>query len=206
MVENPKFFGSYYGASYYISDEKAYIKKFSTSNEILLLNVGYKYSNDINNFFDSLDTIKTVCEFYSDVKQQELLNILKYSKILINILFGTSTIIDIDDGFVIFLKDNNVDDNTIKFIIFIIKINNSKKYEPSRISVRSIEKPLTLLLKYIFIPFKIDGLICNNMYNSNSICHVINKLYKNADSNTCVPTEICIFNPKNSLKFIKFVR
>ena len=156
-------------------------------------------------FFNSIDTFKIVSSFYNDVDQQEIKKMLKYSNILVNILFGTTEYIDANDDFYLFLEKNNAENKTIKFIKFLINLINSKKYTPSRISIRSIENPLTNLLKYLLIPFKIDGLLCNNKYDINSICHAINKLYKDDVANTCVTTEICIFNPRESLKFIKFI-
>ena len=38
IVKNPKFFGSYYASSHYISESESYIKKFSTTKELKLLN------------------------------------------------------------------------------------------------------------------------------------------------------------------------
>jgi hypothetical protein len=80
----------------------------------------------------------------------------------------------------------------------------------SRSSLRVIDKYIVKeFYKYSYL-LNIDGIVITDNYikyhseNKNLICKYINAFNAINNSESCIPTEFCIFNPKQNLKLLDF--
>ena len=197
----PRFYGTKESASKYIHNGE-YLKRYTTMRELILLNI----SNDddtVNKhiliFFKNL--ITEMPQFDLDIKM---------CIILLQICFGLISGAYDNMGLSVrevseyFLKDG-IDFSDIR--IFFEFIHSMLKGEaiPSRCSIKVFDKLLMRTLKKILKPLKIDGIFYiqpeKDINEKKLLCETANKYYK---ENTCVPTEIVIFDSANDLGGVEF--
>lgn len=190
----PKFYGTYESATEYIKNGN-YLKRYTTIKELTLLDI----SNDNN--------IENTINFFKNLKYDENELIIKMSIIMLQILFGQieiNTKVDkmglTDDLISDYFLKNNISNENIKIFLKIINdVIVKDNISPSRCSIRSLDQLLMMNLKILLSSFKIDGIfyVYKMKYNNKtSLCRIVNKYY---NGNTCVPSEICIFNPSEVL-------
>lgn len=203
---SPKFYGTYTSASQYV-EENDYFKRYSTMKTLRLL----KLTNDKNN-------CKAVLNFFINVilENETKKTDTKIAIILLQVLFG---IIEeklnkfdlTNDVITKYFLANGIDDKTIKLLLIIIDDLKSSNTEtiPSRCSMRPLDKFLMKTLKKLLVEYEIDGTYYFQLpsYNEikdlpNLLCNKVNSSYE--FGSTCVPSEICIFNPSVSLGGVIF--
>jgi len=196
LSKSPKFYGTKESAMEYIVNGN-YLKRYKTMKKLTLLNISA--GNNVKNIIDFFMNF-----LLKHQKLQKMLLDVKISFIIIQALFGiveNNRIhkLDLNDNDITnYFKTKKISDVTTKLFLKIIN-HIIKKTVPSRCSIRSIDKLLMNNLMNILLFMKIDGVYyINTATGGNLLCKEVNKYYKkNVES--CVPTEICIFNPGNNL-------
>lgn len=201
---SPKFYGTHNSASLYVKNDE-YLKRYSTVKSLRLL----KLTNDATN-------TKSILNFFTNVvlQKETRKTDIKISIILIQILFG---IVDkklekmdlSSDIISTYLKSNGISDTIVELFIKVVEDleNENSMTIPSRCSIRPLDKLLMKLLKKYLEEYEIDGTYYfpSDSYQDPKIkespdllCNKIDNNCENCGS-TCVPSEICIFNPSVSL-------
>lgn len=212
---SPAYFGDYESATKYLSDG-SYMKSYITKGPINLLS--------LNN---NTENIERIHKFFKEYlfNQDKHKDDIKPTLILLQILYGLVvgsfknldlcdlTIDNLADYFVKYKPSdprNIIIPKDINMLSIIINDFTRDDVIPSRCSLRKFDGILMDSLYKILDQYGIKGiwydppkLTTDEM--EKRLCIKVNKDYYKKDTNalTCVPSEMCIFNPNNSLKIIK---
>lgn len=203
---SPKFYGTYNSALKYV-EENEYFKRYSTIKTLRLLKItnDEKNSKKILNFF-----INTLLEKETDKIQ------IKIAIVLLQVLFGVVlkkiNTLDLTENLIKqYLLSQNINNKIIDLFLKIVEDLGSNQSDtiPSRCSIRQLDKLFMKILKNILYKYNIDGTYYfqlpsyNDIKNSpNLLCNKVNDSYESGS--TCVPSEICVFNPGFHLGGVKF--
>jgi len=198
----PRFYGTKESASKYIL-KGSYLKRYTTMRELILLNM----SNDNEN------TNKDMIIFFKNMAKQylEFSLDIKIASILSQICFGlVSKVFDMME---LSLKDvseylmkNTIEFTEVRMFFELVYSLLKRESVPSRCSIRIFDKLLMKILSKILKPLKIDGIFYVQPRDLSpdgpkKLCEIANKYFK---ENTCVPTEIVIFDSSNNLGAVEF--
>ena len=217
LRSSPACFGDYNSAFAYLYPN-SYLKTYETKMPLKLFSLNKDYDNKVrlNKFFKEF--LFNEQQYKNNILPKILYVILQIShgivvKSLKDIDLCGLTINEIENYLLNAKTDNpknkltTEDTNKIKFII-----NNVSKMDtiPSRVSLKMLDKFIMTSLKTILIPYKLDGTYyleeqISKEDEKKTLCYYINKEYFKKESTglTCVPKEIVIFDPSNTLKITK---
>jgi hypothetical protein len=208
------FFGDRQSAIKYLYDNN-YLKKYITKKPIKLIS--------LNNSIENINLIKDFFKNYLmnlSVYKDDL--IIKVTYILLQISYGLidGDVSNIDlcdlsiDTITNYLKNAQnqrknkaVNDRTINLFKKIVTEFSKEKPMSSRISIAELDAVSMTFLSKILKPYDINGIWSytdKSTYTDNTICMVVNKLHYESDSTSisCVPSDMCIFNPIYLIKLI----
>jgi hypothetical protein len=207
LGERPVFVGTKESCLDYALDMH-YIKKYKTTRELKLINMSY---NDKQNKVNMRNFFKNVLPMLQNGdKEKETL--VKHLYVLAQLTFGFA---NNDDGKITFdLCGNDIstietyltkmspNDKYVKFVIDSIIQQNNTSNIPTRTSFNKLDKFMAKSLKSLLSPIGVDGFIViqdkNYEKNDNFLCRIL----KMNEYELCVPTELCIFDPKHMLMMI----
>jgi hypothetical protein len=201
----PKFFGTYESAIEYLNNGD-FLKKYSTMGAIRILNLSCttaKSKKNLRKFFKRT-LIKKLAKYYKTISKVELIQMIKFTYVLLQLFFCIgNNVLDLDgiqiNDLYEYADVNKISKSNIDILKYIVDMYD--KVDHVRMSIRPFDKLIANNLFYLLSPLGLKGftIIVQNdngrMYD-NTICNKLNTIYS---GNTCVPTEICIFNPKESL-------
>jgi hypothetical protein len=211
MRRKPAYFGDYESAVRYMQDG-SYLKYYRTRRSLKLLSLNNTYENilRIRNFF---------INYLAKRNKSDIVKIY-ITFILLQITYGL--VIDsmknletfnLDIEFIgNYLRDvYHIDKYVILDILRIITQYTNESILPSRFSLRPIDKLLMGNLKQLLLEFNFDGIwfFSENVLEGNdTLCRTVNRELFSMDTDklTCVPSEIGIFEPIETLYFYKIFK
>lgn len=209
LTNSPKFYGTYETSLMYTPDGD-YLKRYTTLKSLRLLNL----SNDNKNTTTILKFLKETV--LMNTTDNDSIMKIKMTIILVQVLFGMIVYTldkmqlsdeDISD----FLEKQKISGLTTALFLKVVNDLQSKYSStiPSRCSMRPLDKLLMKLFREILVQYEIDGTFYvqgpefeKQKKIENLLCNKVDKNYEYGT--TCVPSEICIFNPDSVLGSIKF--
>jgi hypothetical protein len=231
LDKHPRFFGSRECALKYIySSDSFFLKRYKTVGNLKILNVTPTHDNIVNiqKFFariklaynvkdhatNELDITYILLQLVFGLIDNNITNlnmngltmkdIIKYLQKMRRKYNITSTVFDI------FQKD-------ITNLINNKSMGNVRQDDvvPSRMSIKSLDKMVVANLARILSPLGIHGLLYVRSTDYNNVkegkilmCKLIDRMHfdNGKTGRTCVPTEICIFEPYKQLKYINTIK
>lgn len=207
LVNSPRFYGTYTSASMYV-EEDHYLKRYTTMKNLRLLNLSNDDKDDVRNL------LKFFTTFVLDKSPNkvDVAIIIVLLQVLFGLIDGKLNKVSLSDKAITdFLVKHKIENLTIELFIKIVDDLASGDTDtiPSRCSIRPLDKLLMVLMRDTLTPYDIDGTFYfqKSVYDTklkspNLLC---NKVDENYDGGTtCVPSEICIFNPSESLGGVIF--
>lgn len=208
LRQKPAFFGDKQSAIDYVHTNNWYIKTYTTKRPLKLLNISNTPDNILllRNFFKNY----LIPKYDNDP-------LVKITYILLQVLYGiipdnmsNLDMVGLDTKFIRqhFEQDINIDK-------FIYLLDNYKlpTIIPSRTSLRELDQYLVDDLDVMLEQFNIDGIWFSPYENNNAniqdksklLCIRVNKdiLKRDSQELTCVPSEMCIFKPNESLNIVR---
>jgi hypothetical protein len=212
----PAFFGDYEAAAKYLYDE-SYIKAYKTRSPVTLLSLDKKNIERIKRFFK---------EYL--INHDEHKDAVKVTYVMLQIFYG---MIDglfenldlwglsLDNIYEYFrnLRIKKPKDRVYPedFKLFSMMVNRYTKEDvlPSRCSIRKFDRILMNNLKRIFGRYGIGGIWYSKPVLSDAelpkrLCMRVNRDHydKDKEEPSCVPSEIGIFNPADTLELMKMMQ
>lgn len=221
LSTNPLYFSSKVSASEYVANGRTkYLKKYETIKplKLLIFSSAPETIQLCNQYWDY------IMEHADDKEKKEI----AMTRILIQIVFGMiDGRMDMLNMFGYTIRDliqyiknvnnkYNVEDDAIAILEGCIadilngkveynnKTYTSHKVVPSRLSIRSLDKILTLNIEKYINRFNYQGFIFidyeTKIKNGEiRLCKIIDDLYFDNKANLCLSSELCIFNPRKNL-------
>jgi len=218
LRSSPACFGDYNSAFAYLYPN-SYLKTYETKIPLKLFSLNKDHDNKIRlaKFFKGF--LFNEPQYKNDILPKILYVILQIShgivvKSLKDIDLCGLTINEIENYLLNAKTDNPknklVIDDTNKIKHIINDVSKMDNIIPSRVSLKNLDKFIMTSLKTLLVPYKLDGTyyleeLMSKEDEKKTLCYYINKEYFKKESTglTCVPKEIVIFDPSNTLKITK---
>jgi hypothetical protein len=211
LREKPTFFSDYQSTMSYMGKAYIYIKKYDTKEQLKLLS--------LNDDSENIDRISNFFTEYlpSVAKSESAKHDIIITYILLQLAYGlikdntkNINMCGVENSFIeTYLKNNyKLEDNDWQDLNIILTDYMNRDLIPSRCSLRYIDKILMKCLNKIIPVYGFSGIwydASNKTYTERMLCKIVNTELYNKDTNklTCVPSEICIFNPKKYLSYVE---
>lgn len=209
LVDRPKFFGDYKSASMYLADD-TYIKKYNTKRSLKLLSLSSnpRCVNAIRELFDRyvIDKYKTRGKVLFILLQMGF-SLIASERLEIDLMGLTMKQIEKS-----LQKKFRLSREVIgKIRKILTEYTTDPKIVPSRCSMREVDQAVMRLMRKVLRPMGIDGVWFYSIFKNKdskdktSLCLKVNKDMFDIEHSvgTCVPNDMCIFNPKATLDIVK---
>lgn len=212
LSDTPAFFGVKSAADIYVLEDE-FLKYYLTKKPLQILVLSNSTPNKVRKFFkDMMEDPK----YKNDIKPCVVYIFLQifYGQIdgkYNNLDTCGLTFDQIKNYFFDQYKKYKIKQPTemsLKYLHkLLIEYPQDENLEPSRVSLESFDKFTTKQLKELLKNYNIDGLtfISYKKSTHDKLCRTVNEEVKKdgLHGDSCVPDDITIFNPRESLKFFK---
>ena len=217
LRQKPTFFGDYESVSKYLQPG-SFLKTYETKRPLRLLNLSPSSDNvrRIRDLFDGLlGQARSSPETEFKIRITFLMLEVAYG--MVDGTMDKLDLMDLDpDAVVSYLRrEYGAEDQMVARFAQILGKYRRADILPSRCSLRRIDKALMANLRDLLSAYHVDGIwyseelvVVADGEPRRRLCIVVNEeLYgETTDKLTCVPSEIGIFSPADSLRIVKMQR
>jgi hypothetical protein len=211
LPAKPQFYGTKESAIYYLKRVHVWtLKTFEVIHNLQMLDITKNVANEWNfkQLLDSLTTMtnQSTTRMAFSRKMEDLASI-QFLGLLGRILFGLDIVVDTTRVEYLFDRILKNPIEAKKYVAYYHIISQMTDCLKGRVSIRKLDHLFVAILQTFIQLYHlpIDGFICikegSELDFEHHCCKQINKgISQLGDkSETCTPSEICIFNPQRSL-------